>query len=252
VSRPRVGLTLDADAARGRYELGARYVDAVLAAGGLPILLPHAVEAADAYLAILDALVVTGGAFDVPPELYGEARREVCGPIKPERTAFERNVLEAALAARLPVLAVCGGMQLLNVIRGGTLYQDLVADAGLAGHEQPPPKDVPSHEARVAPGTRLAALVGAGPLPVNSTHHQAVRDPGAGVLVSARAPDGVVEAIELPDQPFALGVQWHPEAVARHDPRHAALYRGLVEAARDARPPPQPRFAGRGRSGGER
>jgi putative glutamine amidotransferase len=235
VSRPRIGLTLDADAARGRYELPGAYVDAVLAAGGLPILLPHAPEAAGAYLALLDGLVVSGGAFDVPPELYGEARRSECGPTKPDRTAFERDLLEAALAARLPVLGVCGGMQLMNVVRGGTLWQDLAADAGLGGHEQPPPKDVPSHEVRVAPGTQLAALVGAAPLPVNSTHHQAVRDPGAGVLVSARAPDGVIEALELPDLPFALGVQWHPEAAARHEPRHAALYRGLVEAARDAR-----------------
>ncbi len=235
MTRPRIGLTLDADEARARYELGKGYVDAVLAAGGLPILLPHAPQAAAAYLALLDGLVVTGGAFDVPPELYGEARRKECGPTKPGRTAFERDLLEAALAARLPILGICGGMQLLNVVRGGTLYQDLSADAGLAGHEQPAPKDVPSHAAAVAPGTRLAALVGAGPLPVNSTHHQAVKDAGAGVLVAARAPDGVVEAIELPDLPFALGVQWHPEAVSRHDPRHAALYRGLVEAARGAR-----------------
>ncbi|HEX9400627.1 MAG TPA: gamma-glutamyl-gamma-aminobutyrate hydrolase family protein [Anaeromyxobacter sp.] len=235
MTRPRIGLTLDADEARARYELGKGYVDAVLAAGGLPILLPHAPQATAAYLALLDGLVVTGGAFDVPPELYGEPRRKECGPMKPERTAFERDLLEAALAARLPVLGICGGMQLLNVVRGGTLYQDLAADAGLAGHEQPPPKDLPSHAAAVAPGTQLAALVGAGPLPVNSTHHQAVKGVGAGVLVAARAPDGVVEAIELPDLPFALGVQWHPEAVARHDVRHAALYRGLVQAARDAR-----------------
>ncbi len=232
--RPRIGLTLDADEGGGRYALQASYVDAVLAAGGLPILLPHAPEAAASYLALLDGLVVTGGAFDVPPELYGEARRKECGPLKPQRTAFEKDVLEAALAARLPVLGVCGGMQLLNVVRGGTLYQDLRADAGLAGHEQPAPKDAPSHVAAVVPGTQLAALVAAETLPVNSTHHQAVKVPGAGVLVSARAPDGVVEAIELPDLPFALGVQWHPEAAARHDARHAAIYRGLVEAARDA------------------
>jgi putative glutamine amidotransferase len=235
VSRPRIGLTLDADPARGRYELGATYVDAVLAAGGLPILLPHLPEAAGAYLALLDGLVVTGGAFDVPPELYGEVRRAVCGPSKPERTAFEKDVLEAALAARLPVLGVCGGMQLLNVVRGGTLHQDLVADAGLAGHEQPPPRDRPTHDVRISPGTLLAALVGDGPLPANSTHHQAVREPGAGVLVSGRTADGVIEAIELPDLPFALGVQWHPEAALRHEPRHAALYRGLVQAARDTR-----------------
>jgi len=232
---PRIGLTLDADESGRRYELAASYVDAVLAAGGLPILLPHAQDAAGAYLALLDGLVVTGGAFDVPPELYGEARRRECGPTKPERTAFEKDLLEAALAARLPVLGVCGGMQLLNVVRGGTLYQDLAADAGLAGHEQPPPKDAPSHDALVAEGTQLAALVATGPIRVNSTHHQAVKDPGQGVLVSARAPDGVVEAIELPDLPFALGVQWHPEAVLRHDARQAALYRGLVQAARDAR-----------------
>jgi putative glutamine amidotransferase len=235
VSRPRIGVTLDADEGGRRYELPRTYADAVLAAGGLPILLPHAAEAAQAYLALLDGLVVTGGAFDVPPELYGEARRPECGPSKPERTAFERELLEAALAARLPVLGVCGGMQLLNVVRGGTLHQDLARDAGISGHEQPPPKDVPSHAVAVASGSRLAALVGAGELPVNSTHHQAVKAVGSGLLVSARAPDGVVEAIELPDLRFALGVQWHPEAVLRHEARHAALYRGLVAAAGDFR-----------------
>jgi len=235
MSRPRIGLTLDSDAGERRYELPRAYADAVLEAGGLPILLPHAVDAAGAYLALIDGLVVSGGDFDVPPELYGEARRPSCGPSKPERTTFERDLLEAALAAHMPVLAVCGGMQLLDVVRGGTLYQDLLADAGIGGHEQPPPKDEPSHEVAIARGTQLAALVGEGVLRVNSTHHQAVRDPGQGVLVSARAPDGVIEAIELPDERFAIGVQWHPEAT-RSDPRHMALYRGIVDAARDARP----------------
>jgi putative glutamine amidotransferase len=233
--RPRIGLTLDSDPGRGRFELKTSYVEAVLAAGGLPILLPHAPAAAAAYLALLDGLVVTGGAFDVPPELYGEARREWCGPLRPERTAFEKDLLDAAFAARLPVLGICGGMQLMNVVRGGTLHQDLVRDAGIGGHEQPPPKDVPSHEVAIAAGTILAGLVGEEPLAVNSTHHQAVRDVGSGVLVSARAPDGIVEAIELPDVPFALGVQWHPEATAPRDPRQAAIYRGLVVAARGVR-----------------
>ncbi len=232
---PRIALTLDADPARATYELKASYVNAVLAAGGLPILLPHALRAAAAYLTLADALVVTGGAFDVPPELYGEARREECRATRPDRTAFEKDLLEAALESGLPVLGVCGGMQLMNVVRGGTLHQDLPAGAGVSGHEQPPPKDVPSHEVAVVPGTLLASLVGPDALRVNSTHHQAVKDPGGGVLVCARAPDGVIEAIELPDLPFALGVQWHPEATAERDARNAAIYRGLVEAARSAR-----------------
>jgi putative glutamine amidotransferase len=229
-SRPRIGVTLDLSGDGRRYELGRAYADAVLAAGGLPILLPYAEPGA--YLALLDGLVVTGGAFDVPPSRYGEARREGCGPEKPERTDLEWALCEAALAGSLPVLGVCGGMQLLNVVRGGTLWQDLRADLGAAGHEQPPPKDRPHHGLQIVPGSLLARLVGPAPLDVNSTHHQAVREVGAGLLASARAPDGVVEAVEVPDHPFALGVQWHPE-VLRADPRQAAIYAGLVAAARD-------------------
>jgi len=232
VSRPRIGLTLDRPAEGARYELGLAYVEAVEAAGGLPILLPHAAGLATEQLALLDGLVLSGGAFDIPPELYGEARRPACGRLDPERTAAELALLRGALASGLPVLGICGGMQLMAVAAGGTLYQDLPADAGLLGHEQPAPKDAPSHEVEVAPGTRLAALVGAGALAVNSTHHQAVRTLGAGLVASAVGPDGLVEAIERAGPAFALGVQWHPEAALRHEPRHLAIYRGLVAAAR--------------------
>jgi putative glutamine amidotransferase len=231
VNRPRIGLTLDADG-EGRYLLPRAYADAVAAEGGLPLPLPHHPPLTADYLGLLDGLVITGGAFDVPPERYGEAPRTGCGPTRPERTEAELALLRAALAAGLPLLGVCGGMQLLAVACGGRLYQDLQADAGLGGHEQPPPRDRPSHPVEVLAGTRLAGLVGPGELMVNSTHHQAVREAGAGVRISARATDGVIEAIELADQPFAVGVQWHPEAVRRHEPRHAAIYRGLVAAAR--------------------
>jgi len=236
VSLPRIGLTLDLSEDGRRYLLKREYAEAVREAGGLPLPLPHAEGASLAsLLQILDGLVITGGAFDVPPELYGEARRPGCGPSKPARTEAELAVLRAALAAGLPVLGVCGGMQLLAVAHGATLWQDLPGEAGKEGHEQPAPKDLPSHEVEVAEGSLLARLTGAGPLRVNSTHHQAVREAGRELRVVAWAPDGIVEAVELPDRRFALGVQWHPEAVGRHEPRHARIYEGLVAAAREPR-----------------
>jgi putative glutamine amidotransferase len=235
-ARPRIGISLDADPAKGRYELKRTYVDAVLGAGGLPILVPFvAPPEADAYLALLDGLVLSGGGFDVPPALYGEEVRPACGPLIPERTDTELHLLRAALAAGTPVLGVCGGMQLLNVALGGSLHQDLPTETGIRIHQQPAPKDVPSHDVEVAAGTRLAALVGAGRLRVNSTHHQAVKAVGPGLLVTARSPDGIIEGIELPGHRFALGVQWHPESALRHEVRHAAIYRGLVLAAAEAR-----------------
>lgn len=235
MSRPRIAIPLDLDAARGRYEQPRAYSDAVRDAGGLPVPVPCGDPAlAGAYLALVDGLLVAGGDFDVPPERYGEARRPGCGPSRPERTAFEEAMILGALAGAVPVLGVCGGMQLLAVLRGGTLHQHLPDDLGLF-HEQPPPKDVPSHAVEVVPGTLLARLAGPGPLDVNSTHHQAVCRPGSGVTVSGRAPDGVVEAVELDGSAFALGVQWHPEALAARHPRQAAILRGLVQAAGERR-----------------
>ncbi len=234
--RPCIGITIGTDEPGREYRLARAYADAVLAAGGLPVPIAWGDDsAAGAYLALCQGIVISGGDFDIPPARYGEARRPCCGREQPERTACEWALCEAALAGRVPLLGVCGGMQLMNVVRGGTLYQDLEQDAGIRTHEQPPPKDVPSHTVEIVPDSLLARLVGTRPLPVNSTHHQAVRRVGAGVLASARSPDGVVEAIELPDLPFALGVQWHPERAVAHAPRQLGLWRGLVEAAEDLR-----------------
>lgn len=238
-ARPLIGLTPDLAMQPGefglpRYELKRGYTDAVLEAGGLPLVLPYASDAAviASYLAMIDGLVVTGGAFDVPPELYGEAARDGMGETKPDRTNFELAMLQGALARDLPLLGVCGGMQLMNVACGGTLFQDIGREVpGALPHEQKIDRRLPAHEVTVAAGTLLARATGVTSLQVNSTHHQAVRRLGPGLVASASSSDAVVEAIELPGKRYALGVQWHPELLGASVPANLGIYRALVAAA---------------------
>jgi len=223
--RPVIGLTLDSEPAGGWsklpwYALRQNYFDAVIAAGGLPVALPHRPELADAYLEEIDGLLVPGGAFDVDPALWGDEPPHPKVTLKPGRTDFEMAVTRAALKRDKPILGICGGQQLLAVAFGGTLVQHIPdAVPGSLAHEQPNPRTEPGHEVRIADGSMLARIVGRASMAVNSAHHQAVATPGAGAIVNARAPDGVVEGIEHPGYRFALGVQWHPEyAVDSADP----------------------------------
>ncbi len=236
--RPLIGLTLDREPPGGYsrfpwYALRENYCAAVAAAGGLPLALPHEAALAAETVAAIDGLVVTGGAFDVDPALFGAATRHATVALKPGRTDFEVAVTRAALDAGKPVLGICGGEQLLNVVLGGTLIQhipDAVPDA--LAHEQPNPRDEPGHDVDIVPGTRLAAIVGVARMSVNSAHHQAVRDVGPGVVVNARAPDGVVEGIEDPSRPFCIGVEWHPEFLI--DPGDRRLLEAFIAACRGA------------------
>jgi len=220
------------------YELRRAYADALLMAQGLPLVLPYSDETRvlEAYLGAIDGLLITGGAFDIDPSEYGEARRPRCGPAKEVRTAFERALLERALKRGLPVLGVCGGMQLINVVLGGSLYQDLATELPKAdSHEQRLDRRRPSHAVDVRRGSRLARALGEGQLMVNSTHHQAVHHLGEGLGVVAQAPDGVIEAIEATGYRFVVGVQWHPELLLLSVPANLGLYRAFVKAAAKTR-----------------
>lgn len=233
--RPIVGLTLDSEDPGGYskfpwYAIRANYAAAVVRAGGIPLALPHETDLIDQYLDRLDALIVTGGNFDVDPALFGADGRHPTVRTKDRRTAFEMGVTRSALARDLPVLGICGGQQLLAVALGGTLIQHIPDDVpGALEHEQKNPRNEPGHEVEIASGTLLHEIVGETRLAVNSAHHQAVRTVPDGVAVDAVAPDGVIEGIEDRRYRFCLGVQWHPEFEIT--PGDSAIFAALVRAA---------------------
>jgi putative glutamine amidotransferase len=237
--RPAIGVTLDSEPPGGYakqpwYALRENYCDVLAEAGGVPLALPHEPDLVEDYLARLDGLVITGGAFDIDPALYGAGERHPTVRLKERRTRFEWAITEGALARDLPILGICGGQQLLNVVLGGSLIQhipDAVPDA--LPHEQPNPRTEPGHEVLVEPGTLLHRLTRAERLLVNSAHHQAAETVGPSIVVSGRAPDGVIEAIEDPRRSFCLGVQWHPEY--RIGAGDTAILEGFVAACRARR-----------------
>jgi putative glutamine amidotransferase len=234
-NKPVIGVTLDAEKPGGYskypwYALRTNYAEAIAGAGGLPIALPHLPALAGDLLNRIDALVVTGGAFDVDPALYGDATRHASVTLKETRTATELALVRGALERNMPVLGICGGHQLLAVVLGGTLIQhipDSVPEA--LEHEQSNPRHQPGHSIAIVPGTMLHRIVGAVKMQVNSAHHQAVRGPGPRAVVNARATDAVIEGIEDAGYRFCLGVQWHPEFLI--DPGDARLLAALVAAA---------------------
>ncbi|MDQ3619199.1 MAG: gamma-glutamyl-gamma-aminobutyrate hydrolase family protein [Actinomycetota bacterium] len=231
MKRPVVGITCYVEQARfGVWDVPAAlapltYVRAVEAAGGRPLLVPPSIEGVDETLDALDAIVFGGGA-DLQPSLYGAEADENMTQFRPDRDAGETLLLEGALTRHLPVLAVCRGMQLLNVVRGGDLVPHLDDVTDGAEHMAAPGRFA-THEVKVSPESRLASIVGTGAT-IASHHHQAPGRLGSGLEPVAWAPDGVVEGIEDPSGPFTIGVLGHPE-----EGEDRALFEALVAATRD-------------------
>jgi putative glutamine amidotransferase len=225
--KPRIGITLDsvdpAQQPEGSwyhlepwYALRYRYVEAVEQAGGIPLNLSYHQALVDDYVDALDGLLITGGGFDVDPALYGINERHPTVTVKPDRTAFEYALCRAFLAAKKPILGICGGMQLLNVACGGTLHQHVPEVRRSEGTEpvEHSPKIrafLTAHDVQIIKGTRLSMLYPDTSCAVNSVHHQAVDRIGQDLRLSATADDGIVEAIESTIHPFVVGIQWHPE-----------------------------------------
>lgn len=205
------------------------YVDSVVRAGGVPLVLPVVdPDLAGSVIDRIDGLVVPGGG-DVDPARYGEERAPETHTVDADRDAWELACLAAALEARLPVLATCRGMQVLNVALGGTLVQHLPAVTE-CGHGAADRYTEGVHRVRLAPASNLARLLGATEVSTNSLHHQAVGRLGEGVCAVGWAPDGTVEAIEVTPHPEVVAVQWHPELMP-DDPAQQGLFADLVARA---------------------
>ena len=203
--------------------LGLTYMRAVELAGGVPVVLPPLEDGIATLLERLDGVCLSGGP-DLDPAAYGARAHALVGPTEPALDRFELALARAADAAGMPVLGVCRGAQTLNVARGGTLHQHV------EGHRQTELATRPVHPVRIAARSLAARVLGARSADVNSFHHQAVDRLGDGLVATAWAPDGTVEAIEDPRHPFLLGVQWHAETLVADDGQ-LALFSALVDAA---------------------
>ncbi|HYV13521.1 MAG TPA: gamma-glutamyl-gamma-aminobutyrate hydrolase family protein [Pyrinomonadaceae bacterium] len=238
-TRPRIGIPMRIEQTTNRFYLGRDYSEAVEAAGGLPIhisLIPRA-DYIDAVVAQLDGILLPGSDTDVDPLRYGQQPHPQLGTVQTIKDETDLLVITAAERRRIPIFAICFGMQILNVSRGGTLIQDINSQVPNAiKHEQGPPRDRPSHRIDLNENTRLSVVAGALHALVNSHHHQAIESIGADLVATAWSTDGVVEALEdpRPDR-FIVGVQWHPELGWQNDLFSQRLFRAFVNEAMGAR-----------------
>ena len=233
--KPVIGIPAQFSEERRDYRTKFCYIDALVLAGGIPILLPacNCPESIDLLLPSIDGILLPGGA-DVDPFLYGEEPRRELGLVQTRNDLFEIHFLQEARAAHKPIFCICRGIQVLNVAFGGTLYQDIPSQLpeSLRHYQTPTDRKEPTHTVDIVKGSYLYEAYGEERIRVNSFHHQAIKDVAEGFTVSARSRDGLVEAIEA-RQEHILGVQWHPEELYQSLPEHFALFTQLVEAARE-------------------
>jgi len=234
--KPLIGITTSTFTTDTGWEYNRAYVamiQAVADAGGLPVLIPISVddEALRGIYERLDAVLLPGGG-DMRPDIYGAEMNPLTDNIDDARDHVEVNLTRWAVSDDLPVLGICRGHQVVNVALGGTLIQDVPSEIGAGiSHNVTVPRNSRPHEITIDPGSRLANILGTTHIAVNSLHHQSVGVAAPDTCVTAYSPDGVVEALEMPQKKFVLSIQWHPEDLYRDDPAMKRLFKAFVEAA---------------------
>ncbi len=239
MKRPIIGCTtyrkISKDTDVPLYGLMTSYVEAIQAAGGIPLLIPLSLQADDleTILTRVDGIVLPGGG-DIDPQYYGSMWHQELRGIDPDRDRVEIFMAQAIAAQKKPLLAICRGHQVLNVALGGTMWEDIASQKQDAikhdFYNQGQRNDLP-HEVFVEPDSLLAQALGRTTTPVNSLHHQGVRDIAPDLRVTAVAPDGLVEGVEIKNHPFGIGVQWHPENLIYDDLAMLGLFKALVAAS---------------------
>ena len=216
----------------GRLQINNPYVESIIQAGGIPLCIPIMQQGIHEVLLKVDGLLLIGG-YDINPHYFNEHPHPKIGRIETNRDACDFALLQEALHLNRPVLAICRGLQVLNVLFGGSLYQDIPSQVeGAIQHIQNSSRHEKVHAVKVLPATKLHSIVGE-QLMTNSFHHQSVKELGEGLVISATTNDGIIEAIEYPQSPFCLGVQWHPEELAiRNDTASKKLFEAFVTACK--------------------
>ncbi len=236
MKNPIIGITLDEESKETYskypwYASRKNYADSIILAGGTPIFLPNSIKKIPEYFNIIEGLVITGGDFDIDPKIYGEKILSEKVSLKPERTQFEFEITKHAIKKNIPMLGICGGQQLMNVVFGGTLIQHIPDKVkSKINHEQINPRNQGSHNVRILENTQLKKIIKNSSMFVNSAHHQAVEKLGEGLLINAQAEDGIIEGFENPELKFCIGIQWHPEFLI--DDKDIEIFRSLVDSSK--------------------
>ena len=237
MSAPLIGVTtysFTSNNGQPQFALNQAYIRSLHSLGACPLLIPSRLtgDVLQTYLSRLDGVLFSGGG-DVRPERYGSLSHPLVTEMDEDRDDLEIELVKQVAQAGLPFLGICRGLQVINVALGGSLYEDLLDQRpGSLKHQNVAehPRDYLAHPIQVQPGSRLAGILGGTDVMVNSLHHQGIRLLAPNLVVTAHAPDGVIEAVELPGHPFGLAVQWHPECLQVH-PAMQALFRSFVQAS---------------------
>lgn len=235
MNKPVIGITCSFNFEKKRFFVNKAYTKAISKTGGIPVVLPIMNDFAEKLGSILkktDGLLLSGGT-DIDPNLFGEEPAVEINRVDPERDSFELALTRRSLKQHLPVLAICRGIQVLNVAAGGSLYQDIgkqVKDS--IKHSQDAPRWHPTHQIEIEKNSLLFDIIPHNSIKVNSMHHQSIKNIGSEFKVVARGQDGIIEAIESKNSSFQLGIQWHPEEMVDRDANAPALFERLIEESK--------------------